>query len=155
MSKLCTTTISLLLLASSALAAEHTQAEAEKAVTRIVENHINLYNAKNARGIAELFANDGVEVPLARIVTGRDNIEKWFQSLFSHGGGTDLRYDIKQVQPIGDYVLAVGLFTVKEPPRDGGEVREIHGSFVIVYEWDGDALKFRVRSYNIAPGAQP
>ena len=60
MSKLCTTTISLLLLASSALAAEHTQAEAEKAVTRIVENHINLYNAKNARGIAELFANDGV-----------------------------------------------------------------------------------------------
>jgi hypothetical protein len=46
----------------------------------------------------------------------------------------------------------IGLFTVKEPPRDAGEMREIHGSFVIVYEWEG---KFRVRSYNIARGAQP
>jgi uncharacterized protein (TIGR02246 family) len=144
------TAVGLVLLASPTLAAEHSQADAQKAVSAFVEHYVNLYNAKNARGIAELFADDGVEVPPAPISTGRDNIEKWFESILTRGA-TGLKYDVLQVVPAGDYVFAVGNYSAQLPKPKGDGMQEVSGHFVNVYEWAGNDLKYRVHSYNFVP----
>lgn len=145
--------VGLMLLASPAFAAEHSAADTEKAVTAFAQHYVNLYNSKNAKGIADLFADDGVEVPPAPITMGRDNIEKWFESIFKRGA-TDLKYDLRQVTPAGDYVLAIGQYTAQLPKADGGGMHEIGGNFVNVYEWVGDDLKYRIHSYNFTLPAQ-
>jgi uncharacterized protein (TIGR02246 family) len=88
--------IGLTLLATPAVAQQHTDAEAQKAVTTFVDNYLRLWNIKDAKGIAGLFADNGVEVPPANIVTGRQNIEAWFDSVFK-AGGRDLSYNLKEV----------------------------------------------------------
>jgi uncharacterized protein (TIGR02246 family) len=123
----------------------HDQAEAQKAVDSFLANYVKLWNAKDAAGCAALFAADGVEVGPAPIVMGRGDLEKRFRAIFA-SGSTDLRAEAKQVQADGNTVFMVGQFTVKA--KDGGSV---NGNIVNIYEWDGDALKYRVHSFNIMP----
>jgi ketosteroid isomerase-like protein len=155
MSKLCTTAISLILLAAPAIAAEHTKDEAQKAVTEFTEHYQNLFNSKNTKGILDLYAKDGVEVaPGQPIMTSKADIEKRFERLFTNGA-TDLKYEVKQVEPPGKYVFAVGQFTVKEsPPAGSAEARQVSGNFLNIYEWDGDSLKYRVRATTVPVNPQ-
>ena len=141
------------LLITPAFAA-HDEADATKAVETFTANYLKLWNAQDAAGVAALFVDDGMEIPPTQPVTGRDNIEKWFASIFK-AGATDLRYDeITRVQPEGNVVLAVGQFTVKLPAAGGGPVRDVHGNFVNVYEWNGDDLRYRIHAYNFIPEQQ-
>ena len=144
MIKLLTTTAIGWLVIAPAVAAEHSQAEAEKAVNAFAANYIKLWNAKDVAGVAALFADNGLEVPPLKMVAGKDDIEKTFKMVFD-SGASDLRYDIKRVQAEGDIVYAVGEFQVKLPKGD------LRGNFVNIYEWQGDGLKYRVHSYNFIP----
>jgi uncharacterized protein (TIGR02246 family) len=120
------------------------QAQTQKAVDGIVATYIDRYNHKDAAGVAALYADDGVLVPPTSMVTGKANLEKAWQAAFD-AGRTNIRYDIKQVQPEGNAVLVVGQFTVAVPEGDRS------GNFVNVYQWDGDSLKFRVHSFSFFP----
>jgi uncharacterized protein (TIGR02246 family) len=126
----------------------HDQAEAEKAVAAVVATYIDKYNNKDAAGVAALYAEDGILVPPGPMVAGKANIEKAWQAAFD-AGRTGIHYDIKQIQPEGDFVLVVGQFTVKVP--EGGSLQDRPGNFVNVYQWDGSALKFRVHSFSFMP----
>ena len=150
MKTMCAAIIGLA-LTTSAFAADHDQAEAQKAVDTFAANYIKAFNAKDAAAIAAMFVDDGIEIPPNRPITGKDNIEKWFKSIFD-GGTTGLNYDIKRVQPEGDVVLAVGQFTVKIPQN--GVPKDMEGNFVNIYQWDGNDLKYRVHSYNLIPPQQ-
>jgi uncharacterized protein (TIGR02246 family) len=143
---LSATAIGLALFAAPSFA--HDQAEAQKAVNIFTENYAKAYNAKDAASIVAMFAADGVEAGPGPILTDRKDIEKHFNVIFS-AGATDLHFDIKQVQAEGNIVVAVGVFTFKVPDRS-----TIGGNVVNVYEWDGDALKYRVHSYNYLPPQQ-
>jgi ketosteroid isomerase-like protein len=141
--KLCTSAIGLVLLATTAFAAEHTPAETQRAVTEFENSYTKLFNSKNTKGILELFANDGVEAAPGPLLTARTDVAKRFDAVFS-SGANDLKLDVRQVQSAGDYVIAVGQFTSGNE-RTG---RELHGNYVNIYEWEGDTLKFRVHSFN-------
>ena len=130
----------------------HDQAEAEKAVAATVATYIEKYNSKDAAGVAALYADDGILVPPGPMVAGRANIEKAWQAAFA-AGRTGIRYDIRQIKPEGDTVLVVGQFSVKVP--EGGSLQDRAGNFVNVYQWDGDALKFRIHSFSFMPPPRP
>ena len=143
---LSATAIGLVLLASPSFA--HTQADATKAVATFVSNYEKLFNAKDAQGLAALFADDGVQsAPGMPLLTNRSDIEKRYKINFD-SGTTDYHVTVKQVQAEGNIVFMVGQFSVKSPK---GGMHEVGGNFVDILEWDGDALKFRVLSFNLRP----
>jgi ketosteroid isomerase-like protein len=145
---LSATAIGLVLIATPAVAA-HDQADAKKAVETFAENYAKAFNAKDTTAIVAMFAADGVEAGPGPILTSPDDIKKRFETIFATGA-TDLHFDIKQAQAEGNIVFAVGTFTVKA--NDGNT---LHGNITNVYEWAGDALKYRVHGYNFPPPPMP
>jgi len=135
--------VGLMMFASPAFA--HDQAEAKKAVDGFAATFLQKFNAKDAEGVAALYAADGVLVPPGAMVSGHDNLVKAFKALFD-GGRTDLRFAIQQIQPEGNIILVIGGLVVKMPVN--GTVKDVDGNFVSVYQWDGDGLKFRVHAFN-------
>ena len=142
---LSATAIGLVFLASPSFA--HNQADATKAVPPFISNYEKLFNAKDAHGLAALFADDAVQAAPGPLLTNRADIEKRYKAIFD-SGNTDFRVDVKQVQAEGNIVFIVGEFSVKSPQ---GGMHEIGGNVVDILEWDGDALKFRVLSFNLRP----
>lgn len=140
---LSATVIGLVFLASPSFA--HDQADATKAVATFVANYEKLYNAKDAEGLAALFADDGVQSTPGPLLTNRNDIAKRYKAMFA-SGTTDFHVTVKQVQADGNLVFIGGQFSAK---KDG--MHEIGGNVVDIFEWDGDALKFRVLSFNISP----
>jgi uncharacterized protein (TIGR02246 family) len=140
------TAIGLAVFAIPAFAA-HDQAEATKAVSTFTDNYTKAFNAKDVTAIVAMFAPDGVEAGPGPMLTSRDDIEKRFKTIFN-SGATDILFDIKQVQAEGNIVFAVGQFTVKVPDTI------LDGNVINIFEWDGDALKYRVHGYNFLPPPQ-
>jgi ketosteroid isomerase-like protein len=140
------TAIGVVLLSAPSFA--HDQAEAQKAVRAFVSQYEKLFDAKDVGGIVAMFAADGVDAGPGPVLTSRADIEQRFVAIFA-SGASDLRYDIKQVVAAGDLVFSVGQYTVKT--RDGSTVG---GNGVSIYEWDGNALKYRVHTNNFAPPPQ-
>ena len=145
---LSATAIGLVFLASPSFA--HNQADAKKAVEAFVSHYEKLFNAKDAQGLAALFADDAVQAAPGPLLTNRDDIAKRYKAIFD-SGNTDFHVTVKQVQAEGNLVFIVGQFSVKSPQ---GGMHEIGGNVVDIFEWDGDALKFRVLSFNVSPPAQ-
>ena len=143
MFKTLSAAIGLVVLASPSFA--HTQADTTKAVTTFVANYEKLYNARDAEGLAALFADDGVQSAPGQLLTNRADIEKRYKAMFD-AGPTDYHVTVKQTQAEGNIVFIVGQFAAKK-----SATHEIDGNFVDILEWDGDALKFRVLSFNISP----
>ena len=133
--------------------ARRTEKEARLAVEAFVAKYVEKYNKKDAAGVAALYAEDGVLAPPGPMVTGKANIEKSWRASFD-AGRTGLRYDTQQVQAEGNVVWSIGQFSVMSP-EDSGALQERRGNFVNIYEWDGDALKFRVHSFSFLPSPRP
>jgi uncharacterized protein (TIGR02246 family) len=140
------TAIALVFLALPSFA--HTQADATKAVTAFVANYEALFNARDAHGLAALFADDAVQASPGSLLTNRDDIEKRYQKMFAARDTSDFQVTVKQMQAEGNLVFIVGQFSVKK-----GGTHEIGGNVVDIFEWDGDALKFRVLSFSVSPPA--
>ena len=120
-----------------------------QAVEAFITKYLDVYNKKDAAGVAALYTEDGLLVPPGPITTGRANIEKAWRAVFD-GGRTGLRYDIHEVHPEGDIVWSVGQFTVMVPDASG-KLQERQGNFANIYQWDGDGLKFRVHAFSFLP----
>jgi uncharacterized protein (TIGR02246 family) len=127
--------------------------DARQAVEAFVAKYLEVYNKKDAAGVASLYTEDGLLVPPGPIVTGRQNIEKAWQAVFDTGR-TGLRYDIQQVQAEGNIVWSVGRFTVMVPDEKGG-LQERQGNFANIYQWEGEGLKFRVHAFSFLPVTRP
>jgi len=133
--------------------ARRTEKEARLAVEAFIAKYLEIYNKKDAAGVAALYAEDGVLVPPGSMVTGKANIEKAWRAKFD-AGRSGLRYDIQQVKVEGNAVWSIGQFSVTMP-EENGAMQERRGNFVNIYEWDGDGLKFRIHSFNFSPSPRP
>jgi uncharacterized protein (TIGR02246 family) len=133
--------------------ARHSEKEAHLAVEAFIVNYLERYNAKDAAGVAALYAEDGILVPPGPMVTGKANIEKAWRATFD-AGRTGIRYDTQQVHAEGNVVWSIGQFSVMSP-EENGTLQERRGNFVNIYVWDGDALKFRVHSFSFLPSPRP
>jgi uncharacterized protein (TIGR02246 family) len=123
--------------------------DARQAVETFVTKYLEIYNKKDAAGLAALYTDDGLLVPPGPITTGRQNIEKAWRAVFD-AGRTGLHYDIQQVQAEGNVVWSVGQFTVMAPD-ESGVLQERQGNFANIYQWEGDGLKFRVHAFSFLP----
>ena len=77
---LSATAIGLVFLASPSFA--HNQADATKAVPPFISNYEKLFNAKDAHGLAALFADDAVQAAPGPLLTNRADIEKRYKAIF-------------------------------------------------------------------------
>ena len=127
--------------------------DVRQAVEAFVTKYLDVYNKKDAAGVASLYTEDGLLVPPGPIVTGKQNIEKAWRAVFD-AGRTGLRYDIHQVQAEGNIVWSVGQFTVMVPD-ESGVLQERQGNFANVYQWEGDGLKFRVHAFSFLSAPRP
>ena len=123
--------------------------DVRQAVETFVTKYLEIYNKKDAAGLAALYTDDGLLVPPGPITTGKQNIEKAWRAVFD-AGRTGLHYDIQQVQAEGNIVWSVGQFTVMAPD-ESGVLKERQGNFANIYQWEGDGLKFRVHAFSFLP----
>jgi uncharacterized protein (TIGR02246 family) len=121
----------------------------DQVVEEFVTKYLERYNKKDAAGVAAMYADGGVLVPPGPMTTGKQDIEKFWKTVFETGR-TGLRYDSQQSQIEGSVVVSVGQFTVMVPDEKG-VLQERHGNFANVYKWTGSELKFLVHAFNFIP----
>jgi uncharacterized protein (TIGR02246 family) len=125
----------------------------KQAVEAFVTKYLDIFNKKDATGLAALYVDDAVLVPPGPIAVGKQSIEKSWRATFD-AGRTGLKYKIQQTWAEGNLVWSVGQFTVMSPDEKGTP-QERPGNFANVYQWQGNELKFRVHAFNFLPSPPP
>jgi len=129
--------------ATPAPAANVTETELIQAATALAQQYDANYAAKNPAGMAALYASDGVLVaPSGSIVRGRQALTTYYASRFASGArGHAIKVVEAHVQGNGGYGLTQFTVTV---PGANGNLREEHGSIVVVYRRDADGWHMRL-----------
>jgi uncharacterized protein (TIGR02246 family) len=140
MKKLFTTILLVQLIAAvgiTAGAAGVTEAELMQAATALARQYDADYAAKDPAGMAMLYATDGVLIsPAGPIIRGREALTAYYTKRFASGAkGHAIKVIEVHVQGNGGYGLAE--FSVTAPQPDG-QLREVHGSIVSIYQHDPD-----------------
>jgi uncharacterized protein (TIGR02246 family) len=136
-----------------ARAAEVTQQELMQAAETLGKGYDENYNAKNAAGMAELYASDGVLISPGPVIHGRDNLKSYYQSRFEAGAGGHMT-KIVEVHVQGDGGFGIGQFSATVPTPDGGR-REIKGNLATVYEHGADGWHLRLIAASVPPAPPP
>jgi len=142
-------TLSLLALVVGAIvapalaAADVTESELMQAATELGRQYDANYNNKNPAGLAALYASDGVLItPSGPIVRGREALRTYYASRFAAGArGHAIKVVEVHVQGDGGYGLAQFSVTV---PRANGDLHEVDGRIVAVYQRDPDGWHMRL-----------
>lgn len=125
----------------------------QQAVEMLLMKFQDIYNKKDAAGLATLYMDDAVLVPPGPIATGKQSVEQAWRATLDTGR-TGLKFKIQQIHAEGDLVWSVGQFTVMSPDEKG-TLQERQGNFAHVYQWQGNELKFRVHAFNFLPSPPP
>ncbi len=107
------------------------------------------YNAGNAAGMAALYAEDATFVSPVATIAGRPAIEAYYRGRFA-AGATGHTTRIVSVQPMGEGGYGIGQFSVHAPGPDG-QMRELHGNLVTIYQHEGGAWHMRLLIASLAP----
>ena len=146
MNRLLTLALPALLVGATATpapAADVTEAELMQAATALAQQYDASYAVKNPAAMAALYASDGVLVaPSGSIVRGRQALTTYYANRFASGArGHAIKVVEAHVQGNGGYGLTQ--FTVAVPDAHGN-LREDHGSIVVVYRRDADGWHMRL-----------
>jgi uncharacterized protein (TIGR02246 family) len=146
MKKIFTSILLVQLFAAASLtanAADMTEAQLMQAATELARQYDANYAAKDPAGMAALYAADGVLVsPAGPIVRGREALTAYYTKRFASGAkGHAIKVLEVHAQGNGGYGLAE--FSVTSPQPDG-QLREVHGRIVSVYQHDPDGWHLRL-----------
>jgi uncharacterized protein (TIGR02246 family) len=146
MNRLLTLALPALLVGATttpAPAADVTEAELMQAATALAQQYDANYAAKDPAGMAALYASDGVLVaPSGSIVRGRQALTTYYANRFASGARSHaIKVVEAHVQGNGGYGLTQFTVTV---PGANGNLREEHGSIVVVYRRDADGWHMRL-----------
>lgn len=135
---------------ATALAAEVAETELMLAATELGRQYDANYAAKNSGAMAALYAPDGVLVsPSGAILRGREALATYYASRFAAGArGHTIKIIETHIQGNGGYSLAQ--FSVAAP-RANGDLREVHGNIVAVYQRDPDGWHLRLVDASVPP----
>lgn len=139
---------SLLTIRMTAAATEPAEGNLKAAAQELAHQYDENYNAKNAAGMAALYAADGTLVTPGPVVTGHEALQKYYQARFD-AGATDHHMTVKTVQMFGDSGYGVGEVHVKAP--FDGKMTEMRGNVVWLYEHASQGWKYRLVSGSLAP----
>lgn len=143
--------VALLIVAATvpAWAADLTEQDLMRAATELGRQYDANYNARNAAGMAGLYAPDGVFVSPGPVVRGTAALRTYYQSRFALGA-TGHQTKIVEVHVQGDGGYGVGQFAVSVP-APGGAVREMHGNLAVVYHYGADGWHLRLVAASVPP----
>jgi uncharacterized protein (TIGR02246 family) len=124
-------------------AAAVSEEELMQAAVGLARHYDANYAAKDAAGMAQLYAEDGILVsPSGRIIHGRKELLPYYVNRFA-SGAHDHHLAISEVHVQGDGGFTVGSFSVLSPDA-GGKMREVHGNIVTVYQRYPDGWHIRL-----------
>ncbi len=120
----------------------------EQAIRRQVDHWLQLVKAKDAAGIAELYAEDGaVMPPNARIGKGRAAIQQTWASMMNTPG-FNLTFNPEQIvlSSSGDMALDRGTYQLTIAPS--GRAQNDTGKYVVVWRKIGNEWKAAADIFN-------
>jgi uncharacterized protein (TIGR02246 family) len=115
-------------------------------ITKLVQELIVVYNAKDAAKVAGLFAENGaVMPPNASTVRGSANVRSYYDKRFAQGA-SDLKLETSDIVGVGSLAYATGDYWLNMAPP-GGTVRRDRGKFVFILrerggKWQLERLMF-------------
>ena len=133
--------------------AEVGQQELMQAAETLGKGYDSNYNAKNAAGMAALYASDGVLVTPGPVISGADKLKTYYQSRFDAGAGDHVT-KIAEVHVQGDGGFGIGQFSATVPTPDGGR-REIKGNLATIYQHGADGWHLRLVIASVPPPPAP
>jgi uncharacterized protein (TIGR02246 family) len=94
-------------------------------------------NARDARGIAALYTANATLLPPAHpSITGRQNIQEFWQTFFD-AGASDVRLKSAQIVSSGDLAYEIGEYSAMMPQPSGGTAPGT-GKYLVVFERQPD-----------------
>jgi uncharacterized protein (TIGR02246 family) len=144
-------TLSVAALAVGAHAAEVSQQDLLQAAQALGKGYDDNYNAKNAAGMAALYASDGVLVSPGPVIRGTADLTTYYQSRFDAGAANHAT-KISEVHVQGDGGFGVGQFSATVPTPDGGR-RELKGNLATIYQHSEDGWHLRLVIASVPPAA--
>ncbi len=137
--------------AAPALAAgDVTELELMQAATELGRQYDANYNDKEPAAMAALYTLDGVLLsPSGSVVRGREALTTYYAERFASGArGHAMKVIEVHVQGNGGYGLAH--FSVMTP-RANGDLHEVDGRIVAIYQRDPDGWRLRLVEASVVP----
>jgi uncharacterized protein (TIGR02246 family) len=106
-------------------------------ISKLMQDLIVAYNAKEAAKVAALFADNGaVMPPNASTVQGTASVRSYYEQRFAQGA-SDLKLEIGDILGAGTMAYATGNYFLNMAPP-GGAVRRDRGKFIFIFRGRGD-----------------
>jgi uncharacterized protein (TIGR02246 family) len=135
-------------LATSAIGQQNVPQTDQEAAREVHVQFTTAFNRQDAAALAALFSEDGIRITPQGIIQGRDAIhkdsDKRFQSRFH-----DLSITPLIVRALSDSIWEAGEWTMKIGDQP------VRGYFAMTLVRDGNSLKIRDDTFNIAPPNSP
>ncbi len=129
------TLCSLIFIAACAPAVveEASTTEADlQAINDLGQGFSDAYNAGDTAALTGLFATDGMLLPPdAAILTGQEAIQSLYEGTFARFTG-EHSTTFQELEVAGDWAFGRGTYTVKLTPKEGGEVIENEGKYIVI-----------------------
>jgi len=139
--------------ASPVRAADVTEQDLMQAAVDLGQRYDANYNGKNPAAMAELYAADGVLLsPAGPAVRGRDALKAYYTGRFA-SGATGHATKVLEVHVQGDGGYGINQFSVNAPAANGGDLHEVSGRIVTIYQRDPDGWHMRLVSPTLSPAA--
>jgi uncharacterized protein (TIGR02246 family) len=130
-SLLVATVMAVALAACSAPAQREFGKEDRDSITKLVQEFVTAYNAKDAAKVAALFTGGaGLMPPNASTLRGTESIQGYFVNRFDQGA-SDLLIEPKDIAGSGVLAYIAGNYSLKLAPTGGREQRD-RGKFLWV-----------------------
>jgi uncharacterized protein (TIGR02246 family) len=154
MRRLFTLSLLALLVAATAVptlsAEDVAESDLMQAATELGRQYDANYNGKKPAAMAALYTLDGVLLsPSGSVVRGREALTTYYAERFASGArGHAIKVIEVHVQGNGGYGLAH--FSVMAP-RANGDLREVDGRIVAIYQRDADGWHMRLVEASVIP----
>lgn len=125
-----------------------------EAVNALRQHHMDVVNAGDLEGSANLFREDGVSLPPgAPPMEGRPAIHAWFKQVFAQFRLVGFDLEVGGLMQAGDYVIEYGSWKATFRAVDGSMEAPGAGTYLTVYGPDENGTLKMVRdSFSGLPG---
>lgn len=121
----------------------------EAAVRQVSDNFVKAMNAGDAKAVAIMYGEDGIEMPPNQpMVKGRTAIEAYYQKMFTGPMKmTSFTLDHIDTRTSGDLAYDLGTYRVSLAPSDGAAINET-GKYVVIAKQTAGDWKIAYVIYN-------
>jgi uncharacterized protein (TIGR02246 family) len=138
----------LLGLATSAVGQQNVPQNDQQAAREVHVQFTTAFNRQDAAAVASLFSEDGLRITPQGIIQGREAIRKDADNRF------ELRFHDLSITPLIARAVSGSIWEAGEWTMKTGD-QPVRGYFAMTLVREGDSLKIRDDTFNIAPPGSP